>query len=341
MISQIAHLPFYLEDSRVRVVAVAESRPSLIANLHNALHVEQVFVDHRDILNDETISTVVIVAPRQCTGPLVLEALCAGKNVITEKPMAFTAAQAQRHVAVAQDKGLAYLVGFMKRYDAGIQAAQRVVRDLLASDRFGRLLYARFYDFAKSYAHQPQPHKRPEESRTTRFETWPTAPDWLDEGYHRMYGWFVNAASHDVNLMRYFFGDALSLMYADAPNENALSAYYRYNDAPVTFECAASETGVWEQGAEFVFEKGRVALSIPSPMDVKSVSAVVIDDNSNGKAASYEREILDIPAEWCFKSQARAFIDHLTLGKEILTSGRDCVHDLVMTEHIWRKIIER
>lgn len=340
MISQIAHLPFYLEDDRVCVAAVAESRPSLVTHLRDVLGIEHVPADHHDILNNEDISTVVVVAPRQCTGPLVLESLNAGKNVITEKPMAFTAEQARRHVDAAKANGVSYVVGFMKRYDSGVQAAKRSVDDFLKSGRFGRLLYARFYDFAKSYAHTPPPHKRPEESRTARFDAWPTLPDWLDERHRDMYGWFINAASHDVNLIRYFFGDALDLRYADAPCDGALSAHFHCGGTPVTFECVASETGVWQQGAEFVFEKGRIALSIPSPMDTESVARVVIDDNAQGKADAYTRKTLETPVEWCFKSQARAFIDHLTMGREILTSGEDCLRDMVMIENIWRKIVE-
>lgn len=340
MISQIAHLPFYIEDERVRVAAVAESRPSLVAHLRDVLGVKNVLSNHRDILDDEDIGTVIIIAPRQSTGPLVLEALNAGKNVLTEKPMAFTAEQARRHVDAATANGVSYVVGFMKRYDAGVQAAKRHVDELIVSGRFGRLLYARFYDFAKSYAHTPPAHKRPEESRVIRFDTWPTAPDWLGERHRDMYGWFINAASHDVNLMRYFFGDALDLRYADAPCDGALSAHFHCGNIPVTFECAVSETGVWQQGAEFLFERGRVALTIPSPMDSESVAQVVIDDNSTGKADAYVRNVVEAPVEWCFKSQARAFIDHLVTGQDMLTNGEDCLRDMVMIENIWRKIVE-
>ncbi len=336
MISQIAHLPFYQENHDVHVAAVAESRPSLVDYLRDVIDVQTVFPDHKDILNNEKIGTVVVIAPRQAVGPLVLEALNAGKNVLTEKPMAFTLEQAQRQVQAAKAHDVSYIVGFMKRYDAGIQAAKRCVDNLRVSGRLGRLQYARFYDFAKSYAHTPPSHKRPEESRTQRFETWPTSPDWLPERYREAYAGFINAASHDVNLIRYFFGDKWILRYADAPSTGALTAHFHYGDVPVSFEYAMSESGLWQQGAEFVFEKGRVGLEIPSPMDTLHVSRVVMDDNSDG----YAQEILDVPVEWCFKSQAQAFVDHLTTGSPSLTSGEDCLRDLVMTEAIWQKIIE-
>ena len=97
----------------------------------------------------------------------------------------------------------------MKRYDTGVQAAKRQVDDLIESGRYGRLLLVRFYDFAKSYAHKPPVHKRPEESRPSRLPTWPLSPEWVPEEYEDAYAWFVNAASHDINLIRYFMGDEL------------------------------------------------------------------------------------------------------------------------------------
>ncbi len=335
MISQIAHLPFYLNDERVSVRAVAESRPSLVAHLKDAMGIRTVLADHRDILTDPDIDTVVIIAPRQATGPMVLEALNAGKNVITEKPMAFTAEQARRHVRVAAEKKLTYLVGFMKRYDAGVRRAKRRVDEFVASRRLGDLLYARFFDFAKSYAHTPPTHHRPTESRAVRFDTWPTEPPWLPEKYHSMYGWFINAVTHDINLMRYFFGDEMKLNHAATGQGKALTACFDCGGVPVTFECAASETGFWHQGAEFIFEQGRVSLALPSPMDDGCVASVIIDNNRTGVIGKPEK----VPPEWCFASQARAFIGHLVSGEDVVTLGWDCLRDMELSEDIWRQVI--
>ncbi len=337
MISQIAHLPFYLSDERVSVQAVAESRSSLVAHLKDVMGVGTVLSDYRDILVDPEIDTVIIIVPRQATGPLVLEALNAGKNVITEKPMAFTTEQAYRCVHVAEDKGLIYLVGFMKRYDAGIRYAKQRVDEYMASRQLGSFLYARFFDFAKSYAHKPPPHQRPAESRVVRFDAWPTQPAWLPEKHHAMYGWFVNTVIHDINLMRYFFGDGMQLDYAATRQERALTAYFDWTGVPVTFECAISETGFWHQGAEFIFEQGRVSLTIPSPMDDQHITAVTIDDN---RAATIGK-IEDIPVEWCFRSQAKAFIEHLVTGKGAVTLGKDCLGDMELVEDIWRQVIDK
>src|SRR5262249_51979552 len=159
---------------------------------------------HREILADRDIDAVVISAPRPATGPLTLEALQAGKHVLAEKPMAHSAEQAQRLVDAAAAHRLVYGVGFMKRYGPGVRAATDLFDAVLADGRLGRLLLPRFYDFSNAYAVAPPAHVRPKESRTARFETWPLYPAWLPQRYRGAFAWFLNAASHDVNLLRLF-----------------------------------------------------------------------------------------------------------------------------------------
>jgi myo-inositol 2-dehydrogenase/D-chiro-inositol 1-dehydrogenase len=79
------------------------------------------------------IAAVVIVGPRPSMGPLALDALRAGKHVIMEKPMAHTAAQAAELVAAADAADVMLAVGFMKRHDRGIVAAQRLFAELQTS----------------------------------------------------------------------------------------------------------------------------------------------------------------------------------------------------------------
>jgi predicted dehydrogenase len=335
MVSQIAHLPFYLADQRCEVVAVAESRPSLVRHLSEALRVKRVVTDHHVLLDDPGISAVIIIAPRPATGPLTLSALAAGKDVLVEKPLAHTLQQATKllNKAVEMEKILG--VAFMKRYDPGVQQAKQELDRLVNSGLFGQLLLARFYDYARDYAYLPPPHKRPEESRTVRFETWPTSPDWLSRTRADDYAWFMNAASHDINLLTYFFPvNELHLMHASSPVGGGLTATFEANRTPIVFELAKSASGKWLQGAEFIFEKGRLLLEMPSPMAVDQVGRVRINEN-NGTASVRE---LSVEKVWSFKCQAHAFVGNLLDRDMPLTNGVDAMNDLRLIEEIWQRI---
>ena len=128
MISQVGHLPFYFSDPRCEVVAISESRSSLVEILGRQYRTARIVPQHRAILDDPRIVAVVIVAPRASMAPLALEALEAGKHVMMEKPMAHTAAQAAELVAAAEAADVSLAVGFMKRYDRDRRSAAHLCR---------------------------------------------------------------------------------------------------------------------------------------------------------------------------------------------------------------------
>lgn len=337
MMAQIGHLPFYLADSRCEVVAVAEERPTLVEALSRRLGPERVVPDYRYLLERPDIEGIVISAPRPATGPLTLEALEAGKHVFAEKPMALTADQAHRLAEAARVGNLIYAVGFMKRYDPGVQAARTLLSEATASRKLGRLLLARLYGFSKSYATAIPAHIRPSESRAVRYAAWPVRPDWLSEHHSSAYQWFVNAASHNVNLAGYFFPDSLEAVAARAPSDGSVVAMLQAGSTPVVLEIARTEAGRWLEGAEFLFERGRIGVTIPSPMAVDRVGEVTLDDLDAGiKAWPVETK-----TGWCFALQAKGFVDALTGGSKPLTSGQEGLADMRLTEAIWRHIEDR
>jgi predicted dehydrogenase len=334
MMSQVAHLPFYLADPRCEVLRVAESRPSLIAALGKQLGPDRIVADHGALLEDATIAALVISAPRPATGPLTLAALAAGKHVMTEKPMAHTVEQGQRLVDAATARGLIYAVGFMKRYDPGVQAAKTLIDETVRAGRLGRMLLARFYDYSNAYGMAPPAHVRPQESRTLRFATWPIFPDWLPERLRGAYAWFLNVAGHDVNLVRFFFPHDVDVLDAHCPSDGSVVATLQAGTVPIALEIAKTAAGRWLEGAEFLFERGRIAMTLPSPMAVERVAEVVIDDAERALTA----EPVSTGTGWCFARQAEGFVDALAGRAQPLTTGKEGLADLVLTEQIWRKI---
>ena len=334
--SQVGHLPFFLADPRCEVAAVAETRPSLVQALSQEPRIGRIVARHHDILADPTIDAVVISVPRGATAPITLEALTAGKHVLAEKPMALTLDDARQLVDAARSRKLIYAVGFMKRYDPGVQAARTAFQDISAQGRLGRVLLARFYNFSKVYAVAPPTHTRPTESRAERFPESAAAPAWLPAALLPNYAWFLNAASHDLNLMRYFFPGALSVQAASSPSDGAVSALLSHGATPVHLEVAKSAIGVWREGAEFLFENGCLSLEIPSPMAVDQVARVTVEENAGG----YQCRVLETQRGWCFARQVEGFIDALAGTSQPLASGEDSLGDMVLNDVLWRKIAE-
>src|SRR5690606_39407834 len=90
-----------------------------------------------DVIEDERVEAVVIATETPQHFPLAEAALRAGKHVFVEKPLAQTADQAERLVALAAERGLRLMVGHLLRY----HPAFRYVEDLVREGGLGDGLY--------------------------------------------------------------------------------------------------------------------------------------------------------------------------------------------------------
>lgn len=334
MVMQVAHLPFYLRDSRCNVLAVAETRPSLVSAMRDVLGGERVVTDYHSILANADVDAVVLCAPRPAVGPLSLEVIAAKKHLMVEKPMAHSVAQAEQLTAGAAARGILYGVGYMKRYDPGVQKARETLNSLLETSRLGPLIMARFYDHSERYANTPPAHVRPRESRVERFAEWPLWPEWLEADHQSNYAWFMNAGSHDVNLMHFFFPEGLGVVSAMTVPHGGMVAHLQCDGVPISLHVSRTAAGRWLEGGEFLFAKGRLAFSIPCPMDVNGVTEVFVEDGNSGV-----REAVKSGLGWSFERQATGFLDALTGAGELLTDGAGALADLRLIEAMWANMV--
>ena len=95
MVGQMCHLANFVANPACRVVAVTDLRPELAAAAAAKFGVPRVYRSHLEMLADTDVTSVVVVTRRRATGPIVLDALNCGRHVLSEKPMAYTTAQAK------------------------------------------------------------------------------------------------------------------------------------------------------------------------------------------------------------------------------------------------------
>ncbi|HEY5465984.1 MAG TPA: Gfo/Idh/MocA family oxidoreductase, partial [Clostridia bacterium] len=75
-----------------------------------------VYTDYHDLLADGTLDAVHVCTPNRTHSEIAIAALEAGKNVMCEKPMAKTAADARLMVAAAERSGKKLCIGYQNRY---------------------------------------------------------------------------------------------------------------------------------------------------------------------------------------------------------------------------------
>ena len=76
----------------------------------------RVYTDYNDLLKEEDIEAVYVLTPNSVHAPASIAAMEAGKNVMCEKPMAKTYAEAKAMVETAERTGKVLTIGYQCRY---------------------------------------------------------------------------------------------------------------------------------------------------------------------------------------------------------------------------------
>jgi predicted dehydrogenase len=109
-------------------VAVADPNPARLAEAASELGVDRTFADPVEAVVADDVDAVVIGAPTFTHAGLAVAALDAGKHVLCEKPLASTYADALAVADAAERATGSFLMGFMRRFDAGFaRVRERIV----------------------------------------------------------------------------------------------------------------------------------------------------------------------------------------------------------------------
>jgi predicted dehydrogenase len=92
----------------VEVVGVAGRTAATARKFADAMSIERATGNYQDLLADPELDAVHICTPNELHFPMAQAAMQAGKNVLCEKPLASTAAEANAMLALAKEKGIAH-----------------------------------------------------------------------------------------------------------------------------------------------------------------------------------------------------------------------------------------
>ncbi|TDG00360.1 Gfo/Idh/MocA family oxidoreductase [Paenibacillus piri] len=175
-----------LENAELKaVVDLDESKAKRVAEQYGCDY----YTDYNEVLKRDDIQIVHICTGHHQHAPVTVDALNAGKHVLTEKPMAETKAAAQSMLkAAGQNPGVQLGVIFQNRYNASSQRIKQAVD----SGEFGKLLGLKgivTWHRNSSY-----------------YETdW--KGNWATEGG----GVLINQSIHTLDLLHWFGGQVASL----------------------------------------------------------------------------------------------------------------------------------
>jgi predicted dehydrogenase len=128
-------IPAIQAAERCRVVAIASREPVRASAVADALAIPTAYPSYDDLLADPSVDAVYIPLPNHLHAEWAIAAAHAGKHVLCEKPLATTAADAERMIAACDVAGVRLMEAFMYR----LHPTWEAVVDLVRSGRIGRL----------------------------------------------------------------------------------------------------------------------------------------------------------------------------------------------------------
>jgi len=137
-ISQIVHLPMFVERGDVEVAALADRDVHRAETLSRRYSVPLV-MGTDEMLAVEDLDAVVLCTPNYLHEEMAVAALEAGKHVLVERPLAPTSDGARRVVEAAEDAGKVLSVGLPHRFRPEVIA----LRSFIQGDELGELYSAR------------------------------------------------------------------------------------------------------------------------------------------------------------------------------------------------------
>jgi predicted dehydrogenase len=136
----------------VDVLQIAETRPERLAEVARLTDAAVATDDWEQLVADPDVQALMISATPESTHyPMAKAALAAGKHVLLEKPIALRLEEADELIALAEERGLKFTIGYSQRFNAKQALARRSLMDgslgdpvsVLISRHIGRSLGAK------------------------------------------------------------------------------------------------------------------------------------------------------------------------------------------------------
>jgi predicted dehydrogenase len=130
-IAQAAHLDAIRKARNADLYAICDIAPDLTERIAAIYQPSVVYNDLAAMLSDPLVDAVVIAVADQFHVPLALQVLAAGKSVLIEMPLGTTVEECEALRPVLKRSGLTLQIGSNRRFEPGMVAARRFVRDEL------------------------------------------------------------------------------------------------------------------------------------------------------------------------------------------------------------------
>lgn len=113
------HARNYSEIAQTKLVAVADSDPKVGEEIAKKFDVKY-YQDYKEMLQKEELDLITIAVPTKLHKKVALDCIGKGINIIIEKPIAATVAEAKEIIQKAKAKNIKFTVGHIERFNPAV-----------------------------------------------------------------------------------------------------------------------------------------------------------------------------------------------------------------------------
>ncbi|MEP6636014.1 MAG: Gfo/Idh/MocA family oxidoreductase [Acidobacteriota bacterium] len=169
--------------SGAELVAVSDVNEVAASALAAELGISKNYGRYEDLIGDKEIDGVVIVSPTSTHKEIVLAAAKRGLPTFCEKPLSINLDEAREMLAVVEQTGVFFQMGFMRRFDKGYLAAKRKIDEGLIG--------------------------KPVVFKSSSRDPYRPSLEYLDPAHSG--GLFIDCGIHDLDLARWYMGEIASV----------------------------------------------------------------------------------------------------------------------------------
>jgi predicted dehydrogenase len=333
------HLPHLRElDDRFEIAALCDVSPGALRHVGDRYGVARRHADHRALLREPLDAVLVLSADSH--GPVIVDALRAGKHVLAEKPMCWTLREADEILAAHRAAGTTCMIAYMKRYDAGLRHAAPLLRGLPGlqaihvtvlhpseAHQIGHHDVRRFDDVPA----ETRARLRAEQDALIR----EAIGDFTPLERRVFAGNLLSTLVHDVNLLRALAGDPEEVLLTDVwAGGDSLLTVLRY---PGGVRATVALHYLWdlaryEETLAWYGRADRVRVVFPSPFFRNMPTPVVVEGMEDGRP--FERRVIAAMTE-AFREELVHFADCVAGGRPPETTPEEARGDVALLHRVF------
>ena len=324
---QMAHLRNYMTLPDCEVVAMAELRPQLAAQVAARWGIPEVYRTDEELLAKANVDAYVMIQPFWIHGGLLPAVIAHGKPIMIEKPLAHSVEIAENLAKLSAKHHAPIYVAYHKRSDLASTGAAEKVREWKASGKFGQLRYIRVTMPPGKWDAEGFASRIVTDEKYPDIKTDPAPAGFDAEGVKHNFA-LVNYYIHQINLLRYLLGEDYTVTAADANGQ--YMGIRSASGVSGILEMAPYHTTLdWQESALIGFEKGYIRVELPAPMVLDRPGRLAVFEDLGGTETP--KLIEPVLAPWhAMRSQAANFIRAVRGESTPLCTAADAAKDLAI-----------